>query len=255
MGEADLRAELSGATGQGVRVLLLDSGVEADHPDLHLAHFEAFALLGGPKGYRVEKEAPVDRFGHGTAIASLLLAQAPGITLHSLRVLGSDLRATTGHILAGLQWALDQRYDLVNCSFGTGARQHLEEFKRIVDAAYCRRSWIVAAASNLDPGAHEYPGAFPTVFTAVAADLADPRALRRRPGELAEFETRGVAVRTAWKDGEHRTLTGSSFAAPHLAALLARLRERHPGWNACQAKTALYELCEAKTEAEPCRPA
>ena len=81
----------------------------------------------------------------------------------------------------------------------------------------------------------------------MAADLADPRALRRRPGQLAEFEARGEAVRTAWKDGERRTLTGSSFAAPHLAALLARLRECHMDWNACQAKAALYALCEGNS--------
>ena len=246
MDEAALRTELMDATGRGVRVLLLDSGIDAGHPDLHLENFKAFALR---EDLQIEREAPVDRFGHGTAIACLLIAQAPGITLHSLRVLGGDLRAATERILAGLQWALDECYDLVNCSFGTASRQHLADFKRVVDTAYCRNTWIVAAASNLDPSAPEYPGAFPSVFTVVGADLADPRALRRRLGELAEFEARGVAVRTAWKDGEHRTLTGSSFAAPHLAALLACLRERHPDWNACQAKAALYELCEGNNPA------
>ena len=184
-----------------------------------------------------------DTFGHGTAIASLLRSLAPGMRLTSLRILGQDLRAGTDRVRFALAWALDQGFDLVNCSFGSTSRQDLPAFKRLVDQAYCRNTWIVPASSNLDPGLEEYPGAFPSVFTVMSADLDDAEALVRRPGELTEFAAHGANVRVAWKGGGHRLLTGSSFAAPRLTALLAGLRIEHPRWNACEAKAWLYSRC------------
>ncbi|MGA2080365.1 MAG: S8 family serine peptidase [Holophaga sp.] len=228
-----------------VRVLLLDSGVEAAHPDLRPWVVETLGLEGGAGAWRVAPEAPVDSFGHGTAIAGIILSRAPAVRLTSLRILGQDLRAGTERVRFALDWGLEQGFHIVNCSFGSAARQDLGEFKRLVDRAFCANTWIVAASSNLDPGLEEYPGAFPTVFTVTSADLDDPEALVRRPGELTEFAAHGANVRVAWKDGEHRILTGSSFAAPRLTALLARLRAERPGWNACEAKAWLYGRCTA----------
>jgi len=229
--------------GRGVRVLLLDSGVEAGHPDLGGWPVETLGLEGGTGSWRVLPEAPLDTFGHGTAIAALVRALAPGVRLTSLRILGQDLRAGTERVRFALRWGLDQGFEIVNCSFGSSARQDLGDFKQLVDRAFCRNAWIVAASSNLDPGLEEYPGAFPSVFTVTSADLDDPDALVRRPGELTEFAAHGANVRVAWREGGHRILTGSSFAAPRLTALLARLRSVRPGWNACEAKAWLYGRC------------
>jgi hypothetical protein len=60
-----------------------------------------------------------------------------------------------------------------------------------------------------------------------------------------EFVARGENVRVAWKSGQYRVISGSSFAAPHLSALVARIRQVRPDWNACQMKSALYELAAA----------
>jgi hypothetical protein len=226
-----------------VRVLLLDSGVETGHPDLEGWPIATLGVQGQPGAWQVAPEAPRDTFGHGTAIAGLLRSLAPGLALTSLRILGQDLRAGTDRVRFALGWALDQGFDLVNCSFGSTARQDLAEFKRLVDRAYCRNTWIVAASSNLDPGLEEYPGAFPSVFTVTSAVMDPLDTLVRRPGELTEFAAHGADVRVAWKGGGHRILTGSSFAAPRLTALLAGLRIEHPHWNACQAKAWLYERC------------
>ena len=233
-----------GAEPQAVRVLLLDSGVEG-HPDLDGWPIATLGLTGGAGTWAVAAEAPRDTFGHGTAIASLLRTLAPGVELTSLRILGQDLRAGTDQVRFALAWALDQGFDLVNCSFGSSARQDLPAFKALVDKAYCLNTWIVAASSNLDPALEEYPGAFPSVFTVTSANLEAAERLVRRPGELTEFAAHGANVRVAWKGGGHRLLTGSSFAAPRLTALLAGLRAEQPHWNACQAKTWLYGRCGA----------
>ena len=231
-----------GVAGQ-VRVLLLDSGVETGHPDLAGWPIATLGVVGGTGTWQVVPEAPRDTFGHGTAIASLLRSLAPGLQLTSLRILGQDLRAGTDQVRFALAWALDQGFDLVNCSFGSSARQDLPAFKALVDKAYCLNTWIVAASSNLDPDLEEYPGAFPSVFTVTSANLEGVERLLRRPGELTEFAAHGANVRVAWKGGGHRLLTGSSFAAPRLTALLAGLRAEQPDWNACQAKTWLYGRC------------
>jgi subtilisin family serine protease len=230
------------ATG-AVRVLLLDSGVEPGHPDLAGWPVPTFGIQGGAGDWRVAAEPGRDTFGHGTAIAGLLRSLEPTLRLTSLRILGQDLRAGTGLVRFALAWALDQGFDLVNCSFGSASPQDLPHFKRLVDRAFCRNTWIVAASSNVDPAQEEYPGAFPSVFTVTSADLEPHDALVRRSGQLTEFAAHGVAVRVAWKDGGYRILTGSSFAAPRLTALLAGLRAAHPGWNACEAKAWLYRRC------------
>jgi hypothetical protein len=226
-----------------VRVLLLDSGVEPGHPDLEGWPITTLGLTGAAGGWRVAPEEPRDTFGHGTAIASLLRSLQPDLELTSLRILGQDLRAGTDQVRFALGWALDQGFDLINCSFGSSSRQDLPEFKTLVDQAYCRNTWIVAASSNLDPALEEYPGAFPSVFTVTSANLERVESLLRRPGELTEFAAHGADVRVAWKGGGHRILTGSSFAAPRLTALLAGLRAEQPLWNACQAKAWLYDHC------------
>jgi len=228
-----------------VRVLLLDSGVDTAHPDLVGWPIATLGVTGLAEAMAVAPEAPRDTFGHGTAIASLLLGLAPAIDLTSLRILGRDLRAGTDQVRFALAWALDQGFDLVNCSFGSSARQDLPAFKALVDKAYCRNTWIVAASSNLDPALEEYPGSFPSVFTVTSAHLSVPDRLVRRPGELTEFAAHGANVRVAWPGGGHRLLTGSSFAAPRLTALLAGLRQEHPRWNACEAKAWLYTQCQA----------
>ena len=218
--------------GQGLRILLLDSGVEAEHPHFQGRQRAAFVLdRTADGGWRVDPEPPQDVFGHGTAICAVLQDQAPEAEIHSLRVLNRDLRAPAESVLAGMEWGIQERYDLLHCSFGTLSPQWVPAFKRIVDLAYCANVWIVAAAAP--PGTHltDLPADFPSVFTTGLAGKGETT-IRYRPGSLVEFLAPGEAVRVPWKGGSYRICTGSSFAAPCVTALLARTfggRVRPPG--------------------------
>jgi len=233
--------ELRSATGLGVRVIALDSGVQVGHPALAGATMRCWRVEQDLAGNcRVVEDAEGDVFGHGTAAAAIIRRYAPDAVIDSLRVIGRPGGWST-NVLAGLHWAIDQGYDVINCSFTTADTEFLPDYKTAVDRAFCRNALIVSACNNKAFWRVEYPGSFPSVISSDYG-LFDHLTLRRRPGELVEFVAPGQDLRVAWKDGTWRVMTGSSFAAPHLSAIAARIRQRRPDWNACQVKSALYEL-------------
>jgi subtilisin len=239
-------SELQDATGLGVRILILDSGVEVQHPVFAGRPINCWRVVPGAQGYTVVRDnSGEDPYGHGTAVAAILHEFAPGATIESLRVLGgTDLRSSSQTVLAALRWAIKQRYDVVNCSFGSSNAQFVSEYKTVIDYAFCRNVLIVSACNNYDFHTLEYPGSFPTVLSTDFGKL-ESLGFLRRCGELVEFVARGEEIRVAWKGGRYCEGTGSSYAAPHLAAIIARLRQLEPNWNACEIKTALYQLAEA----------
>ena len=240
---SDLRSEILSADGAGIRVLVMDTGVDCAHRELSGAAIKSWKVAQGPLGgFAVSEDAGGDGFGHGTAVCSILLKHAPAVELHSLKVLDDKVRGSSHFVLTGLQWAIEQNFHVVNCSFGTGTRSFLESYKRMIDRAFCRNVWVVAGCNNQDFRTEEYPAFFPTVLSTDFGDV-EPLALKRRAGHLVEFIASGSNLKVPWKSGGYRTISGSSFAAPHLSALAARLRQIRPAWNACQAKSALYELC------------
>jgi subtilisin len=236
--------ELQNASGAGVRVLIVDSGVETGHAALQGRPIRCWQVVASHDSYSIVSDTSGnDSYGHGTAVAGILHEFAPGATIESLRVLGNDLRCSSQMVLAGLRWAIKQGYDVLNCSFGTSNARFVAEYKLVVDQAFCRNVMMVSACNNYDFQALEYPGSFPTVISTDYGKLPGLD-VGRRCGELVEFVARGEEIRVAWKGGGYSEGTGSSYAAPHLAAIIARLRQLQPNWNACEMKAALYQLAQ-----------
>ena len=234
--------ELLAARGEGVSVLVVDSGVETNHPAIGGATVNCWRVEDGADGAAaVVADEGGDAFGHGTAVAGIIRQYAPDANLSSLKVFGGDLRASSRFILAGLHWAIGHGFDVVNCSFGTQSHQFVVDYKSVADQAFCRNVWLVSACDNADFRRASYPACFPTVLSTDFGAI-DGLTLLRRPGQLVEFVARGEAVSVAWKRGGYRVNTGSSFAAAHLAALAAKTRQLRPHWNACQVKSYLYTL-------------
>jgi subtilisin family serine protease len=242
----DVRS-LRDARGAGVRVLVLDSGVETSHPDLAGTSVQSFRVelderSPGGDVHRIVPDDAGDVYGHGTAVASIVRRFAPAARVDSVKVIGRPV-GSSRFVVAALHWGIDQGYDVINCSFTTQDAEHLGRYKAAVDRAFCHGVQIVSACNNREYWRVEFPGSFPTVISTDYAALPG-LSLRRRPGQLVEFVAAGQDVRVAWKGGGHRVISGSSFAAPHVTALVARMRERWRGWNACQVKTAMYAIAE-----------
>ena len=240
------RTFLRDGSGEGIKVAVLDSGVESTHPQLKGLEL-ADDLVVAESGYQVVTVPGDGRdvFGHGTAIAGIIHAIAPRARIGSIRVLGERLHSRTLLIREGVRQALERGYHILNCSFGCSREDQVLLYKDWIDEAYLRSCHIVAACNNLDFSRREWPGHFPSVVTVNFKPGAPADALFCRHDQLVEFGARGEDVEVAWRDGARKRVTGSSFAAPHVAGLLARLISCCPTLSPLHAKTLLLKLASA----------
>jgi subtilisin len=183
-----------------------------------------------------------DLFGHGTAIAGIIRQMAPEAQIGSFRVMGEQLRSRTAVICEGVRQALDLGYHVLNCSFGCSRDDQVLFYKSWIDEAYLRNRHIVAACNNDDFLRREWPGHFPTVITVNFAAIESPEEFYYQPGHLVEFAARGQDLEVAWVVNARKKVIGSSFAAPHLTGLLARLLSCAPDLSPLQAKALLQQL-------------
>jgi subtilisin len=237
-------AAMRNGRGRGIRVAVLDSGVEWDHPDLsgvkiaddlHLV--ESMGILEAEPGDRT------DLFGHGTAVASIIHEMAPEAEIGSFRVLDAKNQSQSEMICFGARLALERGYHILNCSFGARLKSQILMFKDWVDDAYLAGIHVVAACNNDDFRKPEWPGDFASVITVNMLDTPQRDMIfRNPPGTLVEFAALGVQVDVPWKGGIRREATGSSFAAPRAAGLLARILSVFPHTSPLQAKSLLQQI-------------
>jgi len=230
-------------TGRGVKVAVLDSGIEITHPQFKgLTLSDDLAIVDDGIQLKLEPGHGRDLFGHGTAIAGIIHELAPDAEIGSFRVLGEQLRSRSAIIREGVRQALDRGYHVLNCSFGCGREDQVLQYKDWIDEAYLKGCHIVAACNNHDFTKREWPGHFPSVITANFMFTETPETLYYRSGHLVEFVARGQDIEVAWMGGAKKKVTGSSFSAPHVTGLLARLISGNPSVSPVQAKALLHRL-------------
>jgi subtilisin len=227
-----------GSTGQGVRVCILDSGVQPDHP-LIGALDGAVALTKQENGeIVVEDDNEGDLCGHGTGCAGIVRAFAPDCRLFSVRVLGAGFKGSGAVLLEGLKWAIGQGFDVINMSLSTTKRQFAGLLHELADNAYFRRTVLVASAHNMP--VESYPWRFSSVLSVGSHEEDDPQTFYYNPSPPVEFFARGVNVKLAWVGGDTITATGNSFATPHMSGICALILAKHPELTPFQLKSVLY---------------
>lgn len=236
--------------GKGIRIAVLDSGIEAGHPRLAgLSLRDDIAIVeSGSRLCAVPGEGK-DLYGHGTGVAGIIHEMAPEAEIGSIRVLGEALAARTAIILHGAHLAMERGYHILNCSLGCGVPAHVMMYKNWVDDAYLRNVHVVAACNNQDVSRPEWPGFFTSVLTVNMAHTSDADAVYYRTGNLVEFAAQGVDVEVLWSDGGVKKMTGSSFAAPRLTGMLACLLSKHPEISPLQAKLLFQQIAKPWTKA------
>ncbi|HEY0451942.1 S8 family peptidase [Actinophytocola sp.] len=251
----------AGYTGTGVKVAVLDTGVDQTHPDLADREIAEHNFSDAPDN--------VDNFGHGTHVASIVAGTgaksggkyrgvAWGASILDGKVLDDNGSGYESGIIAGMQWAAEQGADVANLSLGGGDSAEidpLEEAVNTLSAQYGTLFVIAAGNSGPDAGTVGSPGSADAALTVGAVDRND---------ELAIFSSRGprvgdggikpditapgvdiVAAKAAHgqigapaADG-YVALSGTSMATPHVAGAAALIAQQHPDWTGAQLKAVL----------------
>jgi subtilisin len=227
-----------GSTGKGVRVCVLDSGVEHSHPDVGKLDQAVAISITDDDELQVEEDTEGDLCGHGTACAGIIRALAPDCELHSVRVLGAGFTGSGTTLLAGLRWSIEQGFDVINMSLSTTKQKFASLLHELADDAYFKRTMLVASAHNMP--VESFPWKFSSVISVGSHELDDPFAFFYNPTPPVEFFARGFELDVAWLGGGRLRCTGNSFATPHISAIAALILGKHPELTPFQLKSVLH---------------
>lgn len=243
------------STGKDVRVAVIDSGIEADHPAVRGSVCGGVAVEydeSAENRVRIENDHPPrDLSGHGTACAGIIHKLAPEAEIYSVRVLRRDMRGKAFQFAGGLRWAIDNGMRVINLSLSTSREEYYGLFHKLTDDAYFKNVILVSAVNNIP--APSYPSLYSSVVSVAAHAEQDPFTYYYNPSPPVEFGAPGIDVEVAWLDGQYSVVTGNSFAAPHIAGLAALILARHPEFTPFELKTVLM-ACANNSESEESRP-
>jgi subtilisin len=229
-----------GSTGQGVKVAVIDSGIDANHPAIgDVSGYMAFSEEVDGELMR-HTEPHGDDCGHGTACAGIIRGVAPDCDLYSIKVLGLGMIGRGRIFAAGLQAAIDQGMRVCNLSLGSTKKEFFAVLHELADLAYFNNIVLVTAANNVP--VPSFPSVFASVISVACHDGSDPHLIYYNPEPPVEFGASGIDVRVAWLNGGWLTMTGNSFAAPHVTGLVAKILGKHPQMTPFQLKTVLRAL-------------
>ncbi len=229
---------LAGATGEGIRVCILDSGVDAGHPLVGELESAVVISLGDDEDVLADEDMEGDVSGHGTACAGIVRRLAPAASISSVRVLGAGFTGSGGVLLGGLRYAIEQGFDVINMSLSTTKKPFASVLHELADSAYFKRTVLVASAHNMP--VESYPWRFSSVISVGSHEEDDPLDFFYNPSPPVEFFGRGVNVEVPWLGGRVLTVSGNSFATPHMSAICALVLSKHPELTPFQLKSVLY---------------
>jgi len=226
-------------TGQGIKVAIFDTGIDTTNPDLRVAGGVSF--VEGTDSYS-------DDNGHGTEVAGVigaldnssgLLGTAPGVELYAVKVLDQNGIGSYSNIIEGLNWAGENGIDIVVMSFG--GTQYSKILEDTINQAYSQNILVIAAAGNSGTSSVDYPAAYPKVVCVGAVDQNRKIASYSNYGPSMDIVAPGVSIVTTAKGSQTATVSGTSFAAPHVAGVAAQILGAKPGLSADQLKAVIYQ--------------
>lgn len=233
--------ELVGRAKERVEVAVLDSGIDATHPDLAgsvLAAYRVVADSGTPRLEEIPPDTNNDSFGHGTAVASILRRVAPHVDLVDFRVLGANPQGSGPAMVLGLEKALERRCRVLNVSLAASNR-FAQVLFGLCERAYRQNQVVVAARRNMPLVDNGFPAEFSNCLAVDRESLRSPYLVRFREDQAVEFAAHGEEVVVAAPGGGYTTMTGTSFATPVVSALCALLLGAFPTLRPFEIKAIL----------------
>ncbi|MEU0375239.1 S8 family serine peptidase [Streptomyces sp. NPDC006283] len=256
----------AGLTGKGVKVAVLDTGVDAGHPDLAGRITESKSFIEG--------QEVADRNGHGTHVSSTVGGSgaasdgkekgvAPEATLAVGKVLSDEGSGSESQIISGMEWAAKD-IDAKIVSMSLGSREGTDGTDPMAQAVNTLSKdtgalFVIAAGNSGAPGTVGSPGSADSALTIGAVDSADAPAYFTSQGPRfgdnalkPDLSAPGVDILAARSqltagEGPYTTMSGTSMATPHVAGVAALLAEKHPDWTGQQLKDALMSTSKQLT--------
>ena len=258
-------AYAAGLTGAGVKVAVVDTGIDNDNADVS-------PKVVAEKNFTAE-DSTDDLFGHGTHVASIVAGSgknsggkykgvAPGAELIDARVLDSTGSGDDTSVLAGMTWAAEQGAQVINMSLGAGPTDGTDPMALAVNELTKQYGtlFVIAAGNSGADETVSSPGTADAALTVGAVDRSDvladfsSRGPRRGDGAIKpEITAPGVGIVAAQADGTqlgtvvapgYVALSGTSMATPHVAGSAALLKQQHPGWTPAQLKSDLVSTAK-----------
>lgn len=240
--------------GEGIKVFILDTGIDADHPDL-------VANLRTGKSFVTSESSTDDFNGHGTHCAGTVAAAfnnqgvvgvAPYAYLYPVKVLSSTGSGSWSWLIAALDWIMDKKgARIASMSLGgLGAPQALAD---MCEAAYDDGVLLVAAAGNSGPANNTvgFPAKYPHVMAVSAIDSNDTIAVFSSRGPEVEITAPGVSVLSTTRGGGYGNLSGTSMACPHVSGVAALAWGSHRGANNKQVRWLLNAFADKVGDKDP----
>ncbi len=241
-GGAENAADVTGGyDGTGVKVAVIDTGIEYTHPDLDANYY-------GGHDFVNDDNDPMDDNGHGTHVAGIIAAEdngigvigvAPHAQLYGVKVLNSQGSGTYSDIVAGIDWAIQNGMDVISMSLGgSSGDTALED---ILNQAYSAGMVIVAASSNDGTGSISYPARYSTAIAVGATDSNDNLASFSNYGAEQEVVAPGVSIYSTYTGNSYATLSGTSMATPMVSGVVALILSKNPNLTPDEVRNILHD--------------
>ena len=209
-------------TGKGIKIAVLDTGVDYLHPDLRPNYHGGYDFIN-------DDDDPMDDNGHGTHVAGIIAAArdgkgilgvAPEAEIYAVKVSDNRGKGSFGGLIKGIDWAIEHDIDIVTMSItGTGGTRALQ---KAVQIAYNEHDMLlVAAVGNGGSGDVLYPAAYDEVIGVGSVTIDNERSPFSRSGDEVELVAPGSEIKSAAIGGKYRISSGTSMATPFVTGALA----------------------------------
>ncbi|MFF9120427.1 type VII secretion-associated serine protease mycosin [Streptomyces massasporeus] len=260
----------SQSTGKGMRVAVIDTGVDVTNPQLT----DAVDVKSGrnflPENLKDDDGNPIERgkengttdtVGHGTKVAGIIAARpakgtgfvglAPEATIIPIQQNDAEGNGDVGTLTDAIRYAVQAGADVINISQDTTKpMKSTSDLALAINQALARKIVVVASAGNDGLGGNvkeTYPASYEGVLAVAASDRNNERAAFSQSGEFVGVAAPGVDMISTVPKGGHCSDSGTSFSAPYVAGLAALIKAKHPDWTARQVVAQIEQTAERTT--------
>ena len=208
-------------TGRKICIGIVDSGFD---PNSQQVNLQGGINLSDAEGMHLDNLD--DHIGHGTACAGIISKKAPEAELFAIKIFDTTLEANISQLLHAIEWCIKNDIQVINLSLGTTDITQAEQLISACDFAKQQGVIVVAATANDDKVS--YPASLPSVLGVTGGKVHGIYDYYYDPDCPIQFVARGNRQRLNWINGQQVFLDGTSFAAPHITAIVALLLEKFP---------------------------